>query len=164
MSIHSVIDRGWRNVLPEASLRNAPRLEWLADAARKGQSAIEPQRLPDRKKLGWKLIPEPLEPIIGSDLVIATLERENARLKRQIARRAAEMIGTVVAITTRLFDGPATIEESFDPEFQNDKYIVLTVHTSLGPKDAIAMEQRWIEEVETAMPGWEQLRLSICLT
>jgi hypothetical protein len=91
----------------------------------------------------------------------ATAEREIRLRNDAAATVAVEMLTKLVGATCELFGGTVSIYESFDPEFRDDKYTVLSVTTSLCPKDAAEAEREWVRRVENIAPSWKELRLSI---
>jgi hypothetical protein len=94
-------------------------------------------------------------------LDVATAETEIRRLKEQAADVAVEMLAKLIGTTCELFGGSVSMYESFDPEFRDDKYTVLSVTTKLSPKDAAQAEREWVRRVEVIAPSWKDLRLSI---
>jgi len=91
----------------------------------------------------------------------AMAENEIRRLKEQTAAVAVEMLAKLIGATCELFGGNVSMYESFDPEFRDDKYTVLSVTTKLNPKDAAHAEREWVRRVEAIAPSWKDLRLSI---
>jgi hypothetical protein len=86
-------------------------------------------------------------------------ETETTRLKDGAA--AVEMLTELVRATSELFGGDVTIRESFDQEFRDDKYTVLSVRTRLNPQEAARAEREWVQRVESIAPSWKDLRLAI---
>ena len=76
-------------------------------------------------------------------------------------RAATDILRNLVSVTTELFGGIVGIKESFDPEFREDTFVVLTVETDLAPDIAAARELDWIRKIEAIVPGWDGIRLSV---
>jgi hypothetical protein len=73
---------------------------------------------------------------------------------------SAEQWRDVVEMTQRMF-GATTIEETCDPEFPDDRYVVLTVQSELDPKAVVAQEKRWITELYRIATSVDGIRLLI---
>jgi hypothetical protein len=99
--------------------------------------------------------------IVQRDLRIRQLERELEHARANSSQIAIDILGEAVKLTTGLFGKSVGIKESFDPEFPADKYIVLTVNTSLGSTQIVKAEQAWITEIRKIAPNWDSLRLLI---
>ncbi len=72
-----------------------------------------------------------------------------------------KLLAKVLAVAEELFGGKASVCESFDPEYPNDKYPVVSVTTRLDPKDAVHAELQWSDRLDAIAPAWTELRLGV---
>ncbi len=79
----------------------------------------------------------------------------------EIARRDPGILAKVLAMTVELFGGEATTYDTFDPEYPNDKYPVLSVTTKLSPREAVDAEHVWIHRLIEIAPDWRDVCLGI---
>ena len=83
-----------------------------------------------------------------------------ARLEREDAERALQVMSALVAITTRLF-GPVVVLEDGDPESAGDRYVVLAVDVQEPSEEIARRHRQWVEAVGAIAPGLETVRLRI---
>ena len=74
--------------------------------------------------------------------------------------RAFRAFREVIRITSELF-GEVGIKESFDPEFSDDKYLVLIVRAKGSTQELLSLEKKWVERVMPFAETWESFRLSL---
>jgi len=67
----------------------------------------------------------------------------------------------VVGITTEIFGKDVRISESHDPEFRDDKCILLKAMTDLPPDGIVSAEMEWADRVVAVNPHWDNLRLLV---
>ena len=72
-----------------------------------------------------------------------------------------DIISKLVAVTGELFGGNVSIEEDHDPDFSDERYLVIAAETSLDPKSIVRAELAWIEILTSLAPNWHSVRLSI---
>ena len=75
-------------------------------------------------------------------------------------RQAFRAFGEVIRITNELF-GDVQVKETCDPEFADEKYVVLIVRVKGSTKQLLALEEEWVEKVSKVAKNWESFRLSI---
>ncbi len=98
--------------------------------------------------------------LAASDVV--DLEQYIARLQNpEIANVAINILHRIVEVTTSIFGDDVKISESFDPEFPEDKNIVLSVETDWPTDRVIQAEQEWAKAIGNISPTLETIRLSI---
>lgn len=72
------------------------------------------------------------------------------------------VMADVREITRELFPGKCEFTSEFDPEYPEDRYLVVNVEASGDPKDIVARTCRWherIRKLSANLPG--NLRLSV---
>ena len=73
-----------------------------------------------------------------------------------------ERLRELIAATTRIFKvEEAGIYESCDPEYPDDKYVVLAVDTDFSPEQIVNAERAWVQEMLRIAPDWDNVRLLI---
>lgn len=75
-------------------------------------------------------------------------------------KRAFRAFGEVIRVTNELF-GDVHVKESHDPEFADDKYVLLIVRARGNAQELLALENKWIEQVSKIARNWESFRLSL---
>jgi hypothetical protein len=75
-------------------------------------------------------------------------------------RRAFRAFGEVIRVTNELF-GDVHVKESHDPEFADDKYVLLIVRARGSAQELLALENKWIEQVRKIARNWDSFRLSL---
>ena len=78
-----------------------------------------------------------------------------------VALARSPELAALIAATTKFFGGTATLCESYDPEFPDDKYLQISVRTRLQPEQIVLAESEWIAAMMKISPTWEDLRLRI---
>jgi len=82
-------------------------------------------------------------------------------LQQEVARKAVEMLTSLVRVTSELFGGEVTINEDFDPEYPEHRYLVVEATTRLPPKEIVQQERKWIEALlDLGLPPIVDIRLS----
>ena len=74
----------------------------------------------------------------------------------------AIVIAEVRAITQELFPGKCEFTSEFDPEYPDDRYVVVNVEASGELKEIVDRECRWHERIRQRWPNlWDTLRLLV---
>lgn len=74
----------------------------------------------------------------------------------------ASVIDDVRKITQELFPGKCEFTHEFDPEYPDDRYVVVNVEASGEPKELVELSCRWSEQIRQLSPNlFRNLRLSI---
>jgi hypothetical protein len=70
-------------------------------------------------------------------------------------------MASAIALTRQLFGDGIVVEDSYDPEFSDDRQIVFTITTGLGPAEVVQLESEWARSIGTVAPHLSSLRLLI---
>jgi hypothetical protein len=74
----------------------------------------------------------------------------------------ASVMPEVRAITQELFPGPCEFTHEFDPEYPEDRYVVVNVESSGEFKEILDRECCWHDRIRQLWPDlWDKLRLSV---
>jgi len=74
----------------------------------------------------------------------------------------SSVIDDVRRITHELFPGKFEFTHEFDPEYPDDRYVVINVEASGEPKSLVDLSCRWSERIRQLSPDlFGKLRLSI---
>ena len=81
------------------------------------------------------------------------------------ATNSAGVPGAVVeealALTMRMF-GPTTIEEDYDPEFSDMRWLTFITTMNGSTNEIVERENEWGRQIQLRWPGIETLRLMVC--
>src|SRR5687768_4116342 len=72
----------------------------------------------------------------------------------EMANGPQAMVNQIVAMTSQLFQTPATVKESYDPEFPNEKHLVFVAETRADNAAILDLEGQWNRRVTQLFPGW----------
>lgn len=71
-------------------------------------------------------------------------------------------LNALVTATCKSFGSAVYVFEDCDPEFPDDRFIVLAVDTTLSPKGVVKAEQEWVRSLRRFAPSSrESVRLLI---
>jgi len=93
--------------------------------------------------------------------LIPTLAQETNRLKEESQAAAFETMRKIVGVTTAVFGTEVRIKESYDPEFPNERYVVLCAEVDAEGSDILRMESEWVKRVADISPNWHGFRLRV---
>ena len=98
----------------------------------------------------------------------APLERPQRSLINRLNNETGEefdlarVMNDVQKITQELFPGKCDFTNEFDPEYPDDRYVVVNVEASGEPKELVDRSCRWSERIRQLSPNlFGKLRLSI---
>ncbi|MBL9083938.1 MAG: hypothetical protein JNK76_19125 [Planctomycetales bacterium] len=74
---------------------------------------------------------------------------------------AHAVVEEALALTMRMF-GPTTIEEDFDPEFSDMRWLTFITNMNGSTKEIVERENEWGRQIQLRWPGIETLRLMVC--
>lgn len=67
----------------------------------------------------------------------------------------------VIALTSEIFGGPVTVQESYDPEHPNHKWIVVTAEATASRSAILKLESEWARRISSSSPHSDGFRLRI---
>jgi hypothetical protein len=74
----------------------------------------------------------------------------------------ASIMPQVSAIAQELFPGPCEFTTEFDPEYPEDRYVVVNVEATGEPKEIIDRESVWDKRIRQVWPElWDKLVLFV---
>jgi len=74
----------------------------------------------------------------------------------------AAIMSDVQQITQELFPGPCKFTSEFDPEYPEDRYVVVRVAATGDPSEIVDRSLAWDERVRRLRPDlWDALRLMV---
>jgi phosphate uptake regulator len=97
------------------------------------------------------------------DIIAAefNLESRVVRQDELAAKRATEIIDSIVDLTTNLFGENVRIYASHDPDFPETRYTILAVESSRPVAELLELELEWARGVNKISPGFDSFRLKL---
>lgn len=83
------------------------------------------------------------------------------QIRGEAEQKVFDAYGKIIGITTELFGDDVRIKESYDPDFPDEKYIVLVVVSGGDNPVLLELESEWIRRVAQVTSSWHGIRLSI---
>ncbi len=76
---------------------------------------------------------------------------------------ALEMLAQLKRMTQEVFDCEVQIADDCDPEFPDEKNVLLIVKPLASLDQIVQKESQWVKRLRTIAPDWDAVRLSIRL-